>query len=204
MPCSICSMQSSASEALEPAMVARARKSVRRRLSSLAVELECKTIMLQLREDPSGHGIVKWCHAHASKLPVSWRGDFEQRHVLEVHIAVRNQPRKDGAPDNESACPGRELSKVDERHGPRAPSYCRTLPKRADREPNTGPQARAFGCHRCLRRMSQRSTSSAGGIPSGIATSAVTGAFKARGTTERHGDPFDNRQSVIASRCPQV
>src|SRR3546814_5981284 len=59
-----------------------------------AVQLECHPVSFQPWKYASCDRIVERCHANGVELHTTWLCDLDERHVLQVHVAVGNQDRK--------------------------------------------------------------------------------------------------------------
>ena len=144
----------------------------------LAVELQRQAVVLEIGKDTRRHGIIERRHPHGTKLFVSGLQISSSAMFLRCMspsaISHANSARftmiRTGLLRGRSTAGGRRVR--------RAP-WCRRISRSsADPERSTGLRAPACRVSSGPPRISKRSTTSAGGILSGIATSAVAGASK--------------------------
>ena len=66
------------------------------------IDLEGEAIVPEAGKHSRRHGVIKRRHRDSAKLPLTRLGDLEQCEILEVHVAIGNQPGEEGSlEDNE-------------------------------------------------------------------------------------------------------
>ena len=95
------SIAASASAAINPAVAASRPEVCPAQPVVLAIQFERHAVLLEPREDACSHRVIERRHTDRVKSLVPRFGNFQESHILEMHIAVRDQPGEQSALEND-------------------------------------------------------------------------------------------------------